>query len=54
MLLIFILSIMFLIIRSNIISILLGWDGLGLSNRAAVVNCVLDRTSDEGPQILVV
>lgn len=35
--LIFILSMMFMIIRPNIISILLGWDGLGLVSYALVI-----------------
>jgi NADH:ubiquinone oxidoreductase subunit 5 (subunit L)/multisubunit Na+/H+ antiporter MnhA subunit len=37
MVLIFVLSIMFLIIRPNIISILKGWDGLGLVSYCLVI-----------------
>lgn len=33
----FVLSIIFLIIRPNLVSILLGWDGLGLVSYALVI-----------------
>jgi NADH:ubiquinone oxidoreductase subunit 5 (subunit L)/multisubunit Na+/H+ antiporter MnhA subunit len=51
MVLLFVLSMMFIIIRPNMISILLGWDGLGLvsdwpANLTEKESCVLSEVSN--------
>jgi NADH-ubiquinone oxidoreductase chain 5 len=48
MVLIFVLSIMFLIIRPNIISILLRWDGLGLVSYCLVIYYQNVKSHDAG------
>lgn len=44
----FVISIMFLIIRPNIVSLLLGWDGLGVTSYILVIFYQSERSSNSG------
>ena len=47
-LLIFVISIIFLILRPNIVRLLLGWDGLGLTSYALVIFYQRERSCNSG------